>query len=193
MYRILKLAIGLLFLCISLLACNKDDDNSKESLLSGREEYTGRGSEACQDWQWAICTHAYTKCVDSAKERASCEEQFGGITCLSDDAASDCAADLLSAEKCDMSLYQACGPDVIADRQTAIDGCNALIVAQCERWLTCLDDDTMEECIEDISSMYNCNSAIGLTSTYEDCIDAVGNWGCTEPEPTVCNSVVLVM
>lgn len=68
--HILKLFVGVLLLQALSSSCddgdtsNEDKDNPdtgvKESI--SRSDYKGRGTEACQDWQFAHCKYVYETC-----------------------------------------------------------------------------------------------------------------------------------
>ncbi len=175
------------FVCL-VSACKDENDSSAESKM---EDYEGRGSKACQTWQYSMCEFAFEQCGMTEGQRAVCEEQYGSIVCLSDEAALACAEDLQSADSCDAVIYSACHPSVIADPKPAIDGCIAMNRVQCERWIECDNSETMEECMEYLSSTIDCNAAIGLTALYEECIEEIKIQTCTFQLPTVCREVIL--
>ena len=177
-------------LLLATAGCKDDKENSEES---GLEDYEGRGTEACQEWQYSLCEFMAEKCGLSSEDRSLCEEQYGSFECLSDETALECVDAFQTAETCDEALYSQCDWESIADPQPAIDGCDALNETQCERWIGCDSTSTMETCLAEMTETLDCSTAVGLSASYEECMDAIETWACTDTAPSVCTGVILAM
>ncbi len=170
-----------------VLAFSCKDDEKTEST---RKDYSGRGSEACQDWQYAICKFMINKCGVPSERRKQCEDQYGSFECISDQTASSCVESFETASSCDEKLLQQCDWTKIADTQAAIDGCDVLNEAQCEYAIRCDTRMAMEECMDEIESTNDCSTAIGLSASYEECLSAIQDLSCGEPSPPACTRAV---
>jgi hypothetical protein len=182
------LLLGTPAIALPLTSCD-DDGQSEDSEKSGLAEYKGRGSEACQAWQYSICEYLFDTCNLGNGTRAQCEQQYGSMVCLSDQTATTCAEAFQNADCTSPPL--ACDFDTVVDPQPAIDGCNAVIEAECARWLDCDMTDTVESCREEMSGTYNCDDAMGLAPWYEECLEKIDNRGCADLPPEGCDGLIL--
>ena len=177
-------------LSVCTMGC-KDDPQTND--VSDRSDYEGRGSEICQDWQYTLCKFMAEKCGLSDAGRAQCEEQYSSFECVSDTVASECVDAFESASSCDEALYFQCYWQSVADPQPAMDGCDALNTAQCNRVVGCDSSITMDDCLTDLEADVDCSTAVGLSDNYEGCLSAVQDWACVDPAPEVCTGVILSM
>lgn len=165
--------------CLSALVlagCPDDSDGAGGSP-------PGRGSAACQDWQDAICAFAADECSSLTRQR--CDEQFKGVTCRSDSAATDCA-NAFNTATC-MAVPPACDLSDIADPAPAQQACETLAARVCERQMECDAATTIESCRAALLMALPCDTAIAYTLDYESCLTAIDTISCTATElPEVC-------
>src|SRR5262245_14180029 len=86
----------------------------------------GRGTPACNQGQTAVCGWA-SRCGSPAA--ATCQDQANGITCASDQKASDCAA-ALNAASC-LALPAGCQLRDLADPAPAAMACRQFLDELC--------------------------------------------------------------
>lgn len=174
-----SIAIGLLL--SALYGCGNDD---------GGGETAGRGTDACQEWQDAICDFAADKCKGIS--RSDCEDNYYGVTCKSDKQASDCVAKLKT-----LSCYNApigCDITDVADPKPAIDDCNRFFREFCQKAIECGASATVDECVDQsqANASVSCDEAIAVGPTYDKCMDDIGDMSCTASDmPDSCTDVIL--
>ena len=163
--------------CLSALVlagCPDDSDG---------EGPVGRGTAACQDWQDAICDFGAGRC--GALDRARCDEQYQGVTCRSDSAASDCS-NAFNTAPC-TGAPAGCDLSDIADPAPAQQACEALVARVCERQMECDAATTIESCTTMLLMALPCDTAIAYTLAYESCLTAIDTASCTAASlPDVC-------
>jgi hypothetical protein len=172
-------AFILLSITVGALVACADDANDSDS-----GELRGRGSAACKDAQDAICDFASDRC--RAIDRASCDANYQGIECRSDEAASACA-NAVNDAACGQ-LIVACEIATLADPEPAILHCEHLVAAICDHAAQC---GAMPSDCEPGAGI-DCSSALAIDLRYEACLEAVAMLTCSEPIPTICEEVVRV-
>jgi hypothetical protein len=168
---------------------NTGDPEGSEKESSDFSTYTGRGSRDCQEWQFSICEYVYVTCDFGTASREKCEEQYGSMSCKSDETALACAKTFQEGNCA--SPPTSCDFDTIADPEPAIQGCNAVLTAECDRWLSCGLADSMDDCMEELASSQSCEDAIGLAPWYEDCLEKMQNRGCADLPPEGCDGLII--
>ena len=135
----------------------------------------GRGSEACREWQDALCTYAADRC--GAMTREDCDAQYRGITCKSDAIASECAAEF-DAARCGFAPAR-CDLDGVADPAPAMQACQRLFAHLCERAVECSAFESVEDCTSsEAVQAIDCSRAIAYSLRYESCYDTVQAIAC---------------
>lgn len=143
-------------------------------------------SETCKGWQKSECDWLVDTCKSAGLDRASCDEQFGGLFCKEDSTMQKCVGALGSA---------ACGatPDVcmgVVDTAPAVAYCKELVARICQRSAACGDDDP--SCAPSLSSALNCSAAIGVKAAGAQCLQDVPSISCEDPSlPASCKGVLL--
>lgn len=169
---------------MSTTSCEEDEKDKAEG-------YEGRGSVACQEWQYALCEYAFDTCISQSGTREQCEDQYGSMECLSDESALACAEKFKAADNCTVSL-EGCDFSDIANPQPAADACNEMNRLQCEQWInTCDSTMKIDECLDELEAKVYCDKAIGIDSSYEECLKAIENLDCDDEYPTVCKGVII--
>ncbi len=160
-----------LFVLMGAVAMSACGDDS-----GGDSGPPGRGSVACQDWQDAICDFA-VGC--GAVDRTTCDSQYKGVECLSDQEASECSNAFNDADCAGPPL--ACDISDIADPAPAVDKCNTFMQRTCELQNECSDQfATLDECLTalEAASGLSCEDAIAVELGYEDCLAALDGLDC---------------
>ena len=153
---------------------------------SGDDGVRGRGSEACRDWQDAVCDFAADEC--RVIERAVCDDSYRSITCLSDERATECA-NVLNEAACGRAPGE-CDVSSIADPEPAQRACETLLARLCAHVVGC-GRTTEQECMQQAAMNIDCGLAIGHTPNFEDCLTAVDGLSCdTAALPQVCHDVI---
>jgi hypothetical protein len=149
----------------------------------------GRGTPACQQWQDALCDYA-VGC--GAMTRKDCDAQYQGVTCKSDDVATNCA-DKFRQSSCGHAPTS-CDLDGIADPGPAARACDQLVQRFCERSVMCGISDTQDACLMTPAVQgIDCGKAIAYRLAYEQCLEEVQTLDCTLLQlPNVCNDVIIL-
>ena len=177
-----RLALGALTL--ALLGCSPPADDEEEDGISGPP---GRGSEACQQWQDALCDWAADQCDGMA--RATCDRQAKGVRCSSDSAAVECTA-TLSAASCDDPATE-CGVLSMADREPAEQACEEYAQVVCAAEERC-GMAVASVCTAALIDQLHCSAAYGVALDYEACLHLLETRECTDAFPAICDTVLLV-
>ncbi len=165
-------------------ACGGDDDDG-DSDATG----PGRGSAACQDWQDALCDFV-TGCGFAS--RSTCDEQYQGVVCQSDERATGCSNSFNSASCA--APPPGCDIQDLADPEPAVRMCNELTQIICAHDQECGSPATAQECISTVESTYQCSDAVAISLRYEECVGEIQSLACTAmAAPAVCNSIVLTI
>lgn len=172
-------------------ACEKgsESDSNKNSDPT-RKDYSGRGTEACQDWQFAYCEYTYSSCDFGLPETMEeCLDQYASLVCISDDSAFTCAETLSSASCSDVP--EECMYPYIADPAPAVEQCNQYVEAVCTHDFNC-DGTPVEECVASYGPEVGCDEVIGTFLVFEECITIIANLGCSELLPEECSTLFLM-
>lgn len=176
---------GLVLACLSLCvvsACGDDDAGGS----------VGRGSPACQDWQDALCDFMADEC--GVFTRGQCDEQYQGVTCRSDDEASQCA-NFFNRSTCASatpSSVNACDLAVIADPAPAQQACRDFIDRLCVNAFACGQYASEAECAIDAASNLDCDQVAVFKLSYETCLTELDVLSCNSVElPESCERVFL--
>ena len=148
----------------------------------------GRGSDACRQWQSAVCGWG-SRCELSAEMMNNCKKQAPGTTCKSDELASSCAASL----KSNACTTPPTGCDIrdLADPAPAVEACNQYTDAFCTSVERC-GGGTKADCLADPDVAALCTDAIAYTLGFESCIAQLKTVSCTATAlPEVCDGVIL--
>jgi hypothetical protein len=182
MLRYLSLTSVLSFsLLLSLTGCKSDDDSGPPA---------GRGSDACREWQGAICDFSDRCTVASSADVEKCRHQAPGITCKSDEQASNCVAQL-SNGACTQATGLGCDLRDLADPAPATAACNQFLDALCSAAERC-GQSTKAACLADPQLSTTCTGVIGHTLDFEQCIKELGALSCTANDaPAICDGVIL--
>jgi hypothetical protein len=164
-----------------LVACRDSDPMSSPS--------QGRGTQACRDWQDAICAYA-THC--GAATREECDKQYEGVTCKSDSIAESCQK-IFENSACGRAAAS-CDLNGVADPGPAARACDALIERFCDQGVTCGVWNTQEDCRADPSvAPIDCGHAIAYGLDYEACLAEIPSLDCTLFQlPALCENVIVM-
>jgi len=169
--------------CATLAGCDKKE--SEEVVLS-REEYVGRGTQACQDWQFAFCEYLFGDCNFSVNmTHTQCQTWLSTLSCIDDAAAAQCADDLASAP-C-TGIPEGCDEESMMDSTTTTALCEEWIGIICEKETGCgiWTDET--ECLEFYADgVLECEIIDGVYLNYEDCRDEFLTLSCNDSVPDDC-------
>jgi hypothetical protein len=156
----------------------------------GADAPPGRGSEACRDWQDAVCDFVSDEC--GVITRSDCNRQYQGVVCKSDQAASDCS-NMINEATCTMPFAQSCDLAAVADPKPAIEKCEAFMDEVCEWQYGCDPSMTVEDCKTEFQTRIDCSKALAIKLAYETCMTELSALMCTaQAVPSSCNGVVLV-
>jgi hypothetical protein len=166
-----------------LPACG--DDSAQDEAA-----HRGRGSVACQDWQDAVCDLASDRC--GAIDRATCDAQYQGVVCRSDELASQCS-NALNEASC-TSAPLGCDVTDLADRAPAVAACNELLDAICARQARCGLDQPLQECLAEQRAQlgFDCQDALAVDLRYEQCLSMLEPDGCAPVMGATCAGVIRV-
>lgn len=168
-----------LLLTLPLFGCGDPDSDDNGP--------PGRGTPACQQWQVAACNWL-SECGGSTEQVSTCRDQASGITCVSDEAASNCVTEL-SANACTAAPV-GCDIRDLADPAPALAACNQFVDAVCSAAERC--GDSKADCLAQPSVQNVCVGVIGHKPAFEQCIAELGSISCTATEgPPVCDGVIL--
>lgn len=166
-------------LCLGLFACGDDAASS-----SGAEDVgSGRGSEACQDWQDAVCDKA-TSC---SADQAQCLRTYRALECVSDTKAQECTLAWQALESCDPP--KGCDFPDVSDPAPAKARCQAFAEVLCAARERC-EGMVEADCLDVTMTELKCDIALGTGLTFEDCITTLEG-ECVTSLPESCESVVL--
>ncbi len=187
--RIILLIAILVFVFVAQ-NCRGDLQSEKKQFFVP-DDYHGRGSEACQAWQYSMCLLLYQQCDVSDDTRTVCKEKYGSMVCRSDEEAFECAEELQAADYCSWLSIYSCGHETIADSKAALYGCNELNNVQCEYLVACGQEATLNGCIAELYKTRSCVDAVGLSDAYEQCLETIKTLPCNEPIPSICDHVIV--
>lgn len=80
-----------------------------------------------------------------------------------------------------------CDEECMAPRQ-----CDAIVETLCEALSSSCDDLTFNECKNEATIAMPCEDAVGVSSSYDECIDDAERLECADETPASCQGVVLV-
>ena len=165
------------FFFVTVGACGGQTDSSEDT-----------GTGPCGSWRKAICDFA-DRCGGDA---TTCRQQVPSITCASDAQATDCATKLKAAS-CS-SPPSGCDLSDLADLDVAMAGCNDFVEALCAAGQRCGSGLTTDECRANLlASGIDCNAAVGVAPSLQECLDALGSLSCdSTATPAPCENAVLV-
>jgi hypothetical protein len=163
-------------------------------LLGCHDTVKGRGSEACNEWQDALCTYAADRC--GAMSRGDCEAQYLGVTCKSDAVANECAQEFDNA-RCGRADAR-CDLNGVADTEPAMRACTRLFDRFCERAVECAAFESQLACLSsEAVQEIDCGRAVAYRLAYETCYEQIDQLDCDELAvelklPPSCNDVIIV-
>jgi hypothetical protein len=195
MFRILAVELCIAMLALMESGCDKseDDDKPKENNTGiTRADHSGRGTKACQDWQFYYCEYITVRC-DFDNISGSFEECLtvhSAMVCLSDDTASECADIFSSVPRC--AVPTTCLFDDVVDPEPAIEQCGRFATALCQREIDCGSDISLEGCTDDQSTDIGCRNVIGTALSYEGCMDTIEALSCSDPLPEECENIFIL-
>jgi hypothetical protein len=173
------LRFSCLALLTLLLGCSDKD--------SGGGAPEGRGTDACNEWQGAVCDWL-DKCGGADEQVTTCRRQAAGITCKSDEQASNCAASL-SSNACS-APPAACDLRDLADPTAATAACNQFTDAACSAFERC--GQSKADCLADPAVATLCTGVIGHTLAFEQCIQELDTLSCSATTtPDICSGVIV--
>jgi hypothetical protein len=156
---------------------------------AGSASALGRGSDACRDWQDAICDFAADECHKLA--RGTCDEQFQGVVCKSDDVASACSNQANKAS-CTTQPSESCDLSGVADPAPAVKSCTDMLDATCKWEITCDPTVDMATCQDELRTKLNCDRAVAIKLRYEACMDGLAKLSCSAMAlPADCTGVIV--
>ena len=83
----------------------------------------------------------------------------------------------------------ACGPEI---DEEADEKCERLITQVCEKEASCSFFETQESCESDMRTNLDCGAAVGVSESYDRCLDDVDRSSCsTFGLPASCERVIL--
>ncbi len=155
------------------------------------EDYVGRGSEACQSWQSAVCDRV-ERCETSEPAGRDCEVHYGSFVCRSDEIAQECADAYADAGCSDPP--EECGIAEVVNPKPAVEGCLALLEAYCRNFVACElpRAATQEDCLEAYGENFICDNAVGLYPWFEECLDRVPQLPCGEVFQGECSEPYVI-
>jgi hypothetical protein len=159
--------------------------SDKES--GGDAAPAGRGSDACNEWQGAVCDWL-ARCGGSDEQVTTCRRQAAGITCKSDEQAGSCAAEL-SSNACS-SPPVSCDLRDLAAPTAATAACDQFADAACSAGERC--GQSKAECLADPKVADLCTGVIGHTLAFEQCLQELDALSCSaETTPEICKGVIV--
>jgi hypothetical protein len=171
--------LGPVVLAAAVGACSAPEPGK-----SSAGPFEGRGSEACQGWQNAVCDFA-DRC--EVVERAACQDDYSSITCSSDELAQSCAAKWKTAT-C-RAAPPGCDFADMADATPAIAACEVLVTTLCDQTVRCNQDQAT--CLASARQELDCSRAIGHGLSFESCIQQLEAIECTTTAvPDACQGAI---
>ena len=156
----------------------------------GDDEPPGRGTAACRDYQDAVCDFGADRC--HAIDRSTCDEQLRGIECRSDEKASACA-NTLNHAVCGQPVNE-CDFTQVADPAPAIAHCKEIVSAICDHLMTCGSFNDRDACVTAVTAAgLDCDRALAVSESYEQCLKEARTFACTETTPSSCKGVIRVL
>ena len=147
----------------------------------------GRGSVACQEWQDSVCVYLADRC--HAVSRETCDEQYKGVTCKNDDAATACA-NMIDKAVCGTALTN-CDLVDIADPAPARQACENLFSHFCSRAVECRAAASETDCLDEMKNQIDCQNAWTYTLSYEECLSETDKLSCSNLKmPEICQGVI---
>jgi|LSQX01.2.fsa_nt_gb hypothetical protein len=178
------LCIAGMFLLTMMWGCDRDEADVDMT----REEHRGRGSEACQDWQYAACTFWVSKCQNFAFQSLSdCLDLYAAHSCRSDVAATDCVARYETAE-CSQ-VPAGCSRSEMTDRASVVANCEAWLEAICENNVACGHYPSVAACLDEAVDYFDCTRFVGTYMKFEGCIDEIRQLPCDARMSVDCRYV----
>jgi hypothetical protein len=175
----------LLLMALAFVACGTEANISRRE----PDAEPGRGSQACKDWQDAICDYAADRCGLTA--RKACDDQYQGATCQADARAIRCAT-LLDAADCGLAPAE-CMLDAIADPEPARLACGRLVEAFCTHDVGCGSADNQQQCLANPNSaQIDCTRALSYGLEYDQCLADIEAWTCDASKPVSCDKVIVL-
>lgn len=156
----------------------------------GDKDRPGRGSAACRNWQDAICD-LEDNCDGLPREL--CDEDYQGVTCLSDAMATSCATRLRDGCRITESEYLMCDIEAIADPLPAQAACDEFVERVCAHFVACGQSPSETECVAATRLEAKCDDAIAVSLRFEDCMRDVEALECPDVAlPASCATVIKV-
>jgi hypothetical protein len=175
-----------MLLSACMVGCDKDESNGEIS----REEHQGRGSVACQDWQYATCAFLVSQCdLGVYPSISACLNHYGAVYCQSDETATACVGRYESSGCTGMPA--GCSMQEMADTALAVADCEAWLEAACKNDTGCGYYDSVEECLVDARSQLNCEDAGGTLKSWDTCVSTVETIPCDQGYPDECRVLFL--
>lgn len=178
-----------ILVCVSLCVLVGCGGGSDGGGGDGGGASVGRGSAACRDWQDALCDFVSQQC--GGLSRALCDEQYQGVSCLSDATATACS-NAFNSSSC-ASPPASCDIADIADPAPAQQACREFIDHLCASGIRCGQYATDAECQADTTSGgLDCETIAVFKLSYETCLEEIDALSCTAVAlPASCNDVFL--
>lgn len=143
----------------------------------------GRGTDACQDWQDAVCQ----KAKECDADEAQCLQNYRAFECISDVKAKQCTLAWQNQAACQAPAD--CDFAEVADPAPAQQRCQEFKEVLCAASARC--ENTVEaDCLANAEIELPCDFALGTGLGYEECITTLKGT-CVTELPKICEGVVL--